>query len=156
MYIQYSIHPTGSRRPKTALLAVSRSMHWLCLHPHPPFASHTHSRTHSLTRSIVTQQRIINRPGVQPTPGARTVSQGQRGKEKRSGEESERGREREAQAKCGPGLGDVWLVHRMQPASQPAGRSLSCQRSSRRTRMYVGCMYVCMDVWMYVTRPISV
>lgn len=96
---------------------------------------------------------------MQPTPGARTVSQGQRGTEKRSGEESEGGREREAQeaqAKCGPGLGDVWLVHRMQPASQPAGRSLSCQRSSRRTRMYVGCMYVCMYVWMYVTRPISV
>lgn len=95
---------------------------------------------------------------MQPTPGARTVSQGQRGTERRDlvRRAREREGEREAQAKCGPGLGDVWLVHRMQPASQPAGRSLSCQRSSRRTRMYVGCMYVWMYGCMYVTRPISV
>lgn len=49
--VQYiRTHPTGSRRPKTALLAVSRSMHWLCLHPHSPFASH--SLTDSLTHQI--------------------------------------------------------------------------------------------------------
>lgn len=61
--VQYiRTHPTGSRRPKTALLAVSRSMHCCASTPTPPSLL-THSRTHSLTRSVVTQQRIINRPG---------------------------------------------------------------------------------------------
>lgn len=163
--VQYiRTHPTGSRRPKTALLAVSRSMHWLCLHPHSPFASH--SLTDSLTHQICSDP-AANHQSARGGRGGATHARGSDGltrptgdRKTRSGEESEgaekREREREAQAKCGPGLGDVWLVHRMQPASQPAGRSLSCQRSSRRTRMYVGCMYVCMYVWMYVTRPISV
>lgn len=159
----YSIHPTGSRRPKTALLAVSRSMHWLCLHPHPPFASH--SLTDSLTHQICSDpaanhQSARGGGGVQPTPGARTVSQGQRGKEKRSGEESEGGRGRER------GTGEVWtrsrgrLAGSPNAASQPASRQVSflpAQQPSYKNvcRLYV-CMYVCMDVWMYVTRPISV
>lgn len=127
-------HPTGSRRPKTALLAVSRSMHWLCLHPHSPFASH--SLTDSLTHQICSDpaanhQSARGGGGVQPTPGARTVSQGQRGTEKRSGEESEgaekRERERERHRRSVDQVSGTfgWFTECSQPASQPAGLSLA-------------------------------
>lgn len=159
--VQYiRTHPTGSRRPKTALLAVSRSMHCCASTPTPPSLL-THSRTHSLTRSVVTQQRIINRPGGRR--GGATHARGSDGltrptgdRKTRSGEESEgeRGRER--------GTGEVWtrsrgrLAGSPNAASQPASRQVSllpAQQPSYKNvcRLYV-CMYVCMDV----TRPISV
>lgn len=154
---QYSIHPTGSRRPKTALLAVSRSMHWLCLHPHSPFASLTHSRTHSLTRSVVTQQRIINRPGGEggcnPRPGlgrSHKANGGQKRDLVRRAREGERERER--------GTGEVWtrsrgrLAGSPNAASQPASRQVSLLPAQQPSYKNVCRLYV----WMYVTRPISV
>lgn len=149
--VQYiRTHPTGSRRPKTALLAVSRSMHWLCLHPHSPFASH--SLTDSLTHQICSDPAANHQSarGATHARGSDGLTRPTGDRKTRSGEESERGRERER------GTGERWtrsrgrLAGSPNAASQPASRQVSllpAQQPSYKNvcRLYV-CMYVCMDV----------
>lgn len=132
--VQYlRTHPTGSRRPKTALLAVSRSMHCCASTPTPPSLL-THSRTHSLTRSVVTQQRIINRPGGEggcnPRPGLGRSHKANGGKKRdlvRRARESEGEGERERHRRSVDQVSGTfgWFTECSQPASQPAGLSLA-------------------------------
>lgn len=131
--VQYiRIHPTGSRRPKTALLAVSRSMHWLCLHPHPPFASH--SLTDSLTHQICSDPAANHQSargaegGCNPRPGlgrSHKANGGQKRDLVRRAREEERERERHRRSVDQVSGTFGWFTECSQPASQPAGLSLA-------------------------------
>lgn len=133
-------------------------MHWLCLHPHSPFASH--SLTDSLTHQICSDPAANHQSARGGGEGA-THARGSDGltrptgdRKTRSGEESEGGRKRERER----GTGEVWtrsrgrLAGSPNAASQPASRQVSllpAQQPSYKNvcRLYVcmyGCMYGCM------------